>query len=460
VRGEIVGILCHEHVGGPRRWSEREQELAIGVSHALMTALEARARTWAEERERRATFLAESATALTHDFEPASVARTAVRRAVSMLGEVAILLLYDHGKVRAVAGSHASPQRQAMVESLLGRYPESLEVPHLGAQSIREQKSLLAPEVPGRPLRERGYEPEDLEIFDALQIRSAMAVPLCARNRVVGAIVTASSSRELDGEDLRLAEAFAREVAAALENARLHRELHDAVRARDEFLLLASHELRTPLSCLRLASDTLARNLAGRADRTLAQPSDSIARQVERLERLVQRMLDATEIRAGQISLHPEEIDLAAMVRDVAQRFAESMRRAGTDLEVHVDGPVVGRWDRARLDQLVENLLENAAKFGVGKPVVVSVATDGDRATLVVTDQGIGIPRERFGDIFDPFVRAAPLRAFAGLGLGLHVVDAIARAHGGRASVESREGEGASFTVEMPLVPPLHERTA
>src|SRR5262249_10290027 len=154
------------------------------------------------------------------------------------------------------------------------------------------------------------------------------------------------------------------------------REAVDAVRARDEFLSIASHELRTPLSSLRLHIEMLARKTEGPepSQDQLKEKFGVIARQVGRLSDLVNQLLDVSRIAAGRLRLALEELDLRAIVTDVVARFDEDAARAGAPVIVKTGAPVIGRWDRLRIEQVVTNLLGNALKFGAGRPVELSIA--------------------------------------------------------------------------------------
>jgi signal transduction histidine kinase len=128
------------------------------------------------------------------------------------------------------------------------------------------------------------------------------------------------------------------------------------------------------------------------------------------------------------------------------------LERAKCRLVVTADAGLVGHWDRVRLQQVVANLLSNAIKFAAGKDIEITVARgDDDRARLVVTDHGIGIPAERLPHIFGRFERAVSASHYGGLGLGLYIVHAIVQAHGGSVSATSVLGQGATFTVQLPL---------
>ncbi len=228
--------------------------------------------------------------------------------------------------------------------------------------------------------------------------------------------------------------------------------LRHAVRARDEFLSVAAHELRTPLTAVNLALDGVARRSsagAANAEWVLRQ-TESSRRAVRRLNRLVEDLLDMSRIGAGRLELSLEEVELGALVREVAERFAESTASA---LVVEAPQPVVGRFDRSRLEQVLMNLVGNALKYGEGKPVTVAVSAEAGRARLEVRDQGIGIPPESQKRIFERFHRASTARNYGGLGLGLWISRDIVEAHGGRIAVTSAPGSGSAFRVELPLAP-------
>ncbi|MFP2925987.1 PAS domain-containing protein [Pyxidicoccus sp. 3LG] len=232
-------------------------------------------------------------------------------------------------------------------------------------------------------------------------------------------------------------------------------ELREAVRVRDEFLQIASHELNTPLTPLALKLESVQR-LAERgplsADAVLRHV-EVARRQVRRLAGLIQDLLDVTRLSRGRLRLTPSEASLPALVRTVVERFAAEAQRSGCAIHVTAALDVVGHWDVGRLEQVVENLLGNALKYGQGKPVYVEVKADGDSARLVVRDEGVGIEAEALPRIFDKFERAPSARHHGGLGLGLFIARQIVDGHGGNIRVSSEPGRGATFEVRLPLRP-------
>jgi signal transduction histidine kinase len=233
-------------------------------------------------------------------------------------------------------------------------------------------------------------------------------------------------------------------------------QLRIAVQARDEFLAIASHELKTPLTSLELQVTSFRRLVASHphasvSDEKIQSKCESIARQIDRLTVLVNNLLDVARITSNRLELSREQIDLAEIVRDVLARAQEGLRRSGSRVALAAAVPVVGCWDRLRVDTIVVNLVSNAVKFGDGKPIEIAVAGTADRATLTVRDHGIGISAADQGRIFERFERAVSVRHFGGFGIGLWVARQAVEAHGGTIRVQSQQGGGSEFTVELPL---------
>ncbi|WNG49962.1 DUF4118 domain-containing protein [Archangium minus] len=247
------------------------------------------------------------------------------------------------------------------------------------------------------------------------------------------------------------------------EREQLLAKLQEAVRLRDEFLSVASHELNTPLTPLKLRLQSLARLLATEPSTPLTtritQEVELMRQQVKRLADLVSDLLDVSRIRTGRMKLRLEEVDLSKVTHDIAARFHPEATRAGCTLYLHTQEPVIGLWDRLRLEQVLTNLLSNAIKYGAGKPIHIRVEDDGNQARLEVRDEGIGIKPEAMGRIFNRFERAVSERHYGGLGLGLYVTRQIIDALSGTVRAESTPGQGATFTVELPRQPRKQDET-
>ncbi len=229
--------------------------------------------------------------------------------------------------------------------------------------------------------------------------------------------------------------------------------LREAVIVRDDFLSVASHELRTPLTALKLEVSNLlrlARLDAGAERARLIAKVERIDAQATRLRALIDDLLDVSRLAAGQLELHVEPIDLAALAGEVGARFVDEAARLGSTLVIDARERAVGHWDRERLEQVVSNLVSNAVRYGDGKPIDVSVRAEGGHARLVVRDRGLGIAARDHERIFGRFERAASSGNFGGIGLGLWIVKQIVGVFGGAVNVESALGAGSVFTVELP----------
>jgi PAS domain S-box-containing protein len=239
---------------------------------------------------------------------------------------------------------------------------------------------------------------------------------------------------------------------------RLHREAQEALRARDEFLSAASHELKAPITPLDLQIQSILRRTAceGEVPEWVSAKLRVAARQVGRLSRLIDELLDVTRFTAGRLQLELEQVDLSALVRDVVEHFGEELVKCRSPVAVHTDTPAVGRWDRLRVEQIATNLLSNAIKYGAGAPIEITVGVEGGAALLVVRDHGIGIAPDDVTRIFERFERTAAARHREGLGLGLYIVRRLVEAHGGSIRVASSPGAGSTFTVELPLESASH----
>jgi PAS domain S-box-containing protein len=243
---------------------------------------------------------------------------------------------------------------------------------------------------------------------------------------------------------------------AEAERARLLEEAQRAIQVRDDFLLVASHELRTPCTSLTLAVQGLVRYadasaFRGMTDKHLQLMLGACDRQIRHLNQLVDRLLDVARLQSGRLRLELEMLDLASLAHDVLASMGDQAARARCSLElVGAERPVMGRWDRARLQQVLTNLLGNAFKYGAGKPVAVRIESTPATATLSVRDAGIGIAPEDLLRVFEPFERAVPAKDFAGFGLGLFIVRQIVEAHGGTMRIESSPGAGSMFLADLP----------
>jgi PAS domain S-box-containing protein len=274
----------------------------------------------------------------------------------------------------------------------------------------------------------------------------------------------------------RLSIACVRDVTerkAYEERERRLRKAEDEIKERDAILTIASHELRAPVGSLQLQVGMLQRVATSTANDVgtvrdamgktaseldaMRQRMAKIERHARRLAQLIDQLLDASHIRVGKFPLRLESTDLADLTRETVGSLRDEVEGSGSTLTLETGQPVLGEWDPIRVEQVIANLLLNAAKFGRGNPIIVSVEGDPERGWVSIKDEGIGIGDEDRERIFLPFERAVAVGGVMGLGLGLYIARQIVSAHGGTLTVESVPGVGSTFRVELPRRPGAHD---
>lgn len=233
-------------------------------------------------------------------------------------------------------------------------------------------------------------------------------------------------------------------------------KLLEAIRARDEFLSIASHELKTPLTSLKLQSQIFSRSASKGVESIyershIHQLIDQTNNQVNRLNRLVDDMLDVSRIRTGRLTLIKESFDLCELTTEILERLREQFANA------HYEFPTIvlckhahGEWDKMRIEQVIINLLTNAIRYGMGKPIHIAIEADDNTVRFTIEDKGMGIDHKDREKIFHRFERAISANEISGLGLGLFISKQIILAHKGEIWVESMLGNGSTFIFELP----------
>lgn len=289
-----------------------------------------------------------------------------------------------------------------------------------------------------------------------LPVVSYLAVPVVSRSGEVlgGLFFGHEKSGVFTEREETIVAGLAAQAAVAIDNARLFQKSQDAISVRDEFLSICSHELKTPLTTLKLQTQMNRKILSKQGELPVEKIKNfltNIDRQVDRLSRLVDDMLDVSRIAMGKLKIELDTFDLAALVKEVADRLSPQLQTAGCEVRLELGMPVRGHWDLFRIDQVVTNLITNAVKYGGGKPIQIVVEEIAGEARLIVADQGMGIAPEHHSRIFERFERAVEGRTISGLGLGLYITRQIIEAHGGTIRVESEVGKGATFIVSLPM---------
>jgi heavy metal sensor kinase len=230
--------------------------------------------------------------------------------------------------------------------------------------------------------------------------------------------------------------------------------LEDAFQQTRRFTADASHELRTPLTIMRGELESIVEGAGATPD--VQATAASILEEVQRLARIVEGLFAISRLDAGEAQAEWHQFDLAGLATGTAEQMCLLAEDKGISITSNAPQKVIVNGDRARMKQVVVNLLDNAIKYTPeGGDIRLSVVTRDDKAVLEIADSGIGIPAEAQPHIFERFFRvdAARSRDMGGAGLGLSIVKSICTAHGGRVQFQSSEGKGSRFKVELPLSP-------
>jgi len=312
----------------------------------------------------------------------------------------------------------------------------------------------------GRSLRypnpDESAPPADWQCLETLGFRSALIIPLVIGGRTLGAISFLATSPQRYGDaDQALAEELSRRAALAIENARLYRATQSAVHARDEFLSVAAHELKTPVTSLRGFAQLALRRLDADGwvePKALRKALETVARQSEKLARLVGQLLDISRVEAGMLALDRQPIDLVEVMNGLVASARVRTDRHTVVLCAPASAHAVV--DSVRLEQVVTNLLDNAIKYSSGGEILVELSViSPETVQLALRDHGVGIPFEKRKHIFDRFYQAhetSHRSSLTGMGLGLYISRQIIELHGGEIHAEFPPDGGSRFVVTLP----------
>jgi signal transduction histidine kinase len=293
---------------------------------------------------------------------------------------------------------------------------------------------------------------EHLRLLLELNPRSLMGLPLLVHERFLGTLVLVACAprHAYEEADLRLGEELARRAALALQSAQLYRTAREATQARDDVLAVVAHDLRNPLNAISISAQTLLRQQTVVNDERLQGPLRIIRSSVERMNRLIQDLLNVSRIEAGRMAVetYPEPAE------SLLQAALEEARPLASRIQLSTDIAEALPWvrvDRQRILQVFSNLLGNALKFTPpGGRVTLGARAEGAVVRFWVSDTGPGIPPEAREHLFDRFwqMRHGDRR---GAGLGLSIAKGLIEAHGGRIWVESEPDRGSTFSFVVPV---------
>jgi signal transduction histidine kinase/CHASE3 domain sensor protein len=467
----------------------------------------------AEDAQR---FLADASAALASSLDLETTLERVAELAVPVIADwCAVDLAQPDGSIRRVAMAHSELESAEFAARMQERYPAdphtTYGVPHV----IRTREPEMASDVAGTIRAGSAGDAEYLDALRAMGLTSYMIVPLLARDQVLGAMtfVSAESKRRYEPRDLELATDLARRAAVAIDNARLFHDVEEsrqqleqqatemeaqaeelartatradamneelqrtnaelavrteaaemararavvANRAKSDFLAVMSHELRTPLQAIIGYTDLIADGITGPVTETQRDQLGRVQASGQHLLSLIDQILTYSRVDAGKEPVHLERVDICTVAREAVALVEPNAHTKGIGINVDVAPRMCHiETDPTKVRQILLNLLSNAVKFTDRGEVSLTLRADAERVTLAVRDTGVGIAPDNLERIFDPFWQVERMRArrISGTGLGLSVTRKLARLLGGDVSVESKVGEGSTFTVWLPMAAP------
>ena len=421
--GEIVGITCASWDVTPQRQAERLQRLLAEIGTSLIDATP----------DYRATF--------------SRLAEIAVRE----LGDWFFLDVIDNNEIRRFCVTCADPADRDLAVAF-----ERLELdrdrPHLTAETLRSEKTVVMTEIPDGYLDSIAQSPEHARLLHGLRARSLVTMPLQVRGTLLGvfALISTRPERRYQEKDCRFLEQIARMAAFAAENAQLYQSAQRAIAARDDVLAMVAHDLRNPLSGILMGAKLVRAGARGRGQ----DPVELIERAAHRMNRLIGDMVDVARLDAGALAIDTTPLQPVTVVAEAVDAQRAVAGREGVQLRLEI-APVLPEvdGDRGRLLQVFDNLIGNAIRHTPPGGTITVNAHPGPGAVIFsVADTGCGIDPEHLPHLFDRFWQADGGDRHSA-GLGMAITRGIVEAHGGTIGVESELGKGTTVSFTIPSQP-------
>jgi len=408
--------------------------------------------------EQRSSFLARASSALSESLDyHATLAKIANLAVPTIANWCTVTLIEEDKSMRRVAIVHQDPRKQPLAEEYQKGFPPPFDKSPEFTSVLRYRKAVRVAEVTEAQLATFAQNPAQLSILRELGIGSCIIAPLSARENLIGVItlVRSDPASPYQEADLVLAEDLASRAALAIENARLY----EAERKRGDFeqqlIGIVSHDLRNPLSVIAMAAAAIERssNIDDRSKRSAGR----IRAATERANQLIRDLLDFTQARrAGGIPIRRSHVDIHFLTKELIEDLTAG-QPAGR-IEFLQSGDGLGNCDPNRVQQMIENLTQNALKYGAPEaPIRVETRGENESILISVHNQGDPIPPELLPHLFKP-VKGVPGKVDKtnrSIGLGLYIVQQIVLAHGGAIEVTSSKDKGTTFAVRLPKEAPI-----
>ena len=400
--------------------------------------------------ERRQSFLAEAGERLAATFEMDDTLARIVSLAVPGIADGCIVEARIDAGYRTDATAHLNPAVAAVIARLKDSPPRNPPGEHPLRKILRSPESLLIGSDASRRLIDMSVSAQYKNALKALNAQSALFLPMIARGQLIAVMELFRSDRSFDAEDIAFAEDFARLIALAMDNARLHDVLKRNLRSRDEMLGIVSHDLRNPVAAVKM----LSRSMLNNSDVGALPEMENVAlmlQAADQMDALIRDLLDVSRLDSGNLRLQLEPVDPALCVRDSLRTLVPlaAEKKISLRSEVAEKLPAV-LVDVDRIQQVLSNLVGNALKFTEpGGVITITADVLPGEVSISVTDNGRGIAEDQLSHVFQRYWQSSRTDKH-GAGLGLPIAKGIVEAHGGRIWIDSELGRGTAATFTVP----------
>jgi signal transduction histidine kinase len=401
--------------------------------------------------EQRQEFLAAAGEKLASSFGSGEVLHHVAELAVPGLADGCILENRADDGFRAGAVAHSDPGVDEVMQQITRSGMRKPSAGHPLSEILRTRKPVLLQSDATSRLVENSAMPAYISGIHAMNPRSALFLPLVAREQLIGVLSLFRSTRSFDGDDLAFSEDLARLAALALDNSRLFDAVRGSLRAQEEMVGVVSHDLRNPVAAIKMLSRAL---LDGqqRAPLESNQNLALIAEAADQMDTLIRDLLDVNSLDAGKLRIAKEPIEPSAFLKEALRTLQPlvSEKEIALDVQIKAGLPKVLA-DTERIQQVLSNLVGNAIKFTPkGGKIVIAARSDDHNVTVSVADSGSGIREEHLPKVFDRYWQSTRTNR-QGAGLGLAIAKGIVEGHGGRIWIESTTGEGTIAQFTLPV---------
>jgi signal transduction histidine kinase len=425
------------------------------------------ARRQAEEAQR---YLAEASAILGGSLDYEATLKSLARLVIPDLADwVRVDMLQDDGSVRLLAVEHINPDKVRWAQELATKYPPNMSDAAGLPNVLRTGKAEVYPEITEEMLASGVSDPEYLALLKTVQFRGVIIAPIISSRGTVGAItlVSAESRRHYTPNDVALAVELGRRAGIAVENARVHRAeqqaraaavaaqkaAEEASMAKSQFLAIMSHELRTPLNAIAGYVDLMLAEVQGPLSDQQKDALNRVKRSQHALLVLINNILNFVKVDAGHVEFNIVDGLAADIVRAVEPLVVPQLEAKGLRYSFTCSNGARVRADPEKTQQILLNLVSNAIKFTEpGGEVTIDCDGDHSHVSFEVSDTGAGIPPDKQGAIFEPFVQLDRTLSSGheGIGLGLAISRDLARQMDGKLTVKSQLGKGSRFRLTLP----------